>query len=77
MRIKVLILFFCAFIGTSILFSGCEGSDVSRSDTGQLALNDSGYFETRGLNIMVFSNWYDGLFDDAKISGWVQAISIL
>ena len=34
-----------------------------------LALNDSGYFETRGLNILVFSNQYDNLFDDAKISG--------
>jgi hypothetical protein len=34
-----------------------------------MALNDSGYFETRGLNVMVFSNWYDGSFDDAKIAG--------
>lgn len=35
----------------------------------QLKLNDHGYFETRGLNVLVFSNWYDGLFSDAKISG--------
>ncbi|MBN1313319.1 MAG: glycoside hydrolase family 9 protein [Anaerolineae bacterium] len=34
-----------------------------------LQLNDLGYFETRGLNILVFSNWYDSNFDDAKISG--------
>lgn len=27
------------------------------------------YFETRGLNVLVFSNWYDGLFSDAKMSG--------
>jgi hypothetical protein len=32
-------------------------------------LNDLGYFETRGLNVFVFSNWYDGNFSDSKISG--------
>ena len=35
----------------------------------RLKLNDLGYFETRGLNVLAFSNWYDGLFSDAKISG--------
>lgn len=35
----------------------------------QLKLNDKEYFEAQGLNILVFSNWYDGLFSDAKISG--------
>lgn len=35
----------------------------------QLRLNDRGYFEKRGLNILAFSNWYDGNFSDAKISG--------
>ena len=35
----------------------------------QLRLNDLGYFETRGLNVLVFNNWYDGYFSDAKISG--------
>lgn len=34
-----------------------------------LKLNDKGYFETRGVNVLNFSNWYDGLFSDAKISG--------
>jgi hypothetical protein len=34
-----------------------------------MKLNDLGYFETRGLNVLVFSNWYDGNFSDAKISG--------
>lgn len=32
-------------------------------------LNDKEYFEQPGLNVLVFSNWYDGLFSDAKISG--------
>lgn len=35
----------------------------------QLTLNDRGYFEARGLNILAFSNWYDGMFSDAKIAG--------
>ncbi len=34
-----------------------------------LTLNDKEYFETRGLNVLVFSNWYDGLFSDSKTSG--------
>ena len=34
-----------------------------------LALNDKDYFEQQGLNILVFSNWYDGLFSDSKTSG--------
>ena len=34
-----------------------------------LTLNDSEYYETRGLNVLVFSNWYNDLFSDSKISG--------
>jgi hypothetical protein len=34
-----------------------------------LKLNDRGYYEARGLNVLVFSNWYDSLFSDSKISG--------
>lgn len=34
-----------------------------------LKLNDLDYFETRGLNVLVFSNWYNGLFSDSKMSG--------
>src|SRR5439155_23220028 len=34
----------------------------------KLNVNDSGYFETRGLNVFVFSNHY-GLFGDEKSSG--------
>ena len=34
-----------------------------------LALDPAGYFESRGVNVLVFSNWYDGLFAAAKISG--------
>jgi len=34
-----------------------------------LTLGDAGYFEAPGVNWLVFSNWYDGLFADAKIGG--------
>lgn len=42
---------------------------VRSDEPGQMRLNDLEYFETRGLNVLVFSNWYNGLFDDSKISG--------
>ncbi|WP_258047985.1 glycoside hydrolase family 9 protein [Sphingomonas citri] len=35
----------------------------------ELTLNTSGYYEAPGANVLVFSNWYDGLFADSKISG--------
>jgi hypothetical protein len=34
----------------------------------ELTLNDSSYFEKHGFNILVFSNMYDNLFDDSKVS---------
>ncbi|MDI1365405.1 MAG: cellulase N-terminal Ig-like domain-containing protein, partial [bacterium] len=34
-----------------------------------LKLNDRGYYEARGVNVLVFNNWYDSLFSDSKISG--------
>lgn len=34
-----------------------------------MQLGEAGYFEADGVNLLVFSNWYDGLFADAKISG--------
>jgi hypothetical protein len=43
-------------------------SPAAAQDAG-LRLNDAGYLEARGVNWLVFSNWYDGLFDDSKISG--------
>jgi hypothetical protein len=35
----------------------------------EMALTDTGYFHARGADVLVFSNWYDGLFADSKISG--------
>jgi len=34
-----------------------------------LRINDKDYFEAPAVNILAFSNWYDGLFADAKIGG--------
>jgi hypothetical protein len=34
-----------------------------------IRLAEADYFETTGVNVLVFSNWYDGLFSDAKMSG--------
>lgn len=41
----------------------------AQDNTVNLKLNDLDYFETRGLNVLVFSNWYNGLFSDSKMSG--------
>jgi len=35
----------------------------------KLTLNDQEYFEAQGVNVLAFSNWYNGLFSDSKISG--------
>ena len=39
------------------------------ADDGALRVNDLDYFESRGVNVLAFSNWYNGMFDDSKISG--------
>lgn len=63
---NVALICLAAIVG--ICFTDCQWQGVARVNQ-ELVLNDSGYFEARGLNVMVFSNWYDGSFDDAKIAG--------
>ncbi|MDR1557705.1 MAG: glycoside hydrolase family 9 protein [Tannerellaceae bacterium] len=58
---------FCTGLILCAGLSGCGNSSSSSSHAG-LAVNDSSYFETRGLNFFVFSNMYDATFDDSKIS---------
>jgi endoglucanase len=48
----------------SVLLSG----NVLAQD-GPLKLNDREYFERRGLNVLVFSNQYNGMFFDEKTAG--------
>src|SRR5690606_31943760 len=47
----------------------CVGAAAPVYAKEPLVLNDKDYFEKPGLNVLVFSNWYDGLFSDAKTSG--------
>ena len=35
----------------------------------KLQINDSGYFEKRGVNVLVFNSEYNGMFFDEKTSG--------
>ena len=65
MKLKAIIL--CMGVVGCLIFTGC-GKSTSFSRNNHLALNDSNYFETRGLNFFVFSNLYDATFDDSKIS---------
>jgi len=48
------------------LFLGCNQAHYTGDG---LKLNDLDYFETRGLNVLVFSNWYNENFSDSKMSG--------
>ena len=41
----------------------------SQNTGNELHINDADYYESHGVNVLVFSNWYDGLFSDSKISG--------
>lgn len=55
------------YLGAAIL--SLPASAPAFSAKSGLTLNDREYFETPGLNVLVFSNWYDGYFDDSKMSG--------
>ena len=43
--------------------------DKAPQEAADLKLNDLGYFETRGVNVLVFSNTFSGGFNDEKNSG--------
>ena len=42
----------------------CSPEDAERH-----RLNELEYFETRDYNVLVYSNWYNDLFSDSKMSG--------
>jgi hypothetical protein len=42
---------------------------TTAASAGDLTLNDREYFTTRGLDVLAFSNVYDGNFSDSKIAG--------
>lgn len=55
-------------VGMLMLHACGQDRSPSFTQTNDLVLNDSSYFETRGLNYFVFSNNYDDMFDDSKVS---------
>jgi len=55
-------------LSAALLLASAALSSPAAAQT-DLRLNDAGYFEARGVNVLVFSNWYDGLFADSKTSG--------
>jgi endoglucanase len=59
-KIKLIIFLFLSLFMFNV--------SAQRQENG-LNLNDLDYYEIPGLNVLVFSNWYDGNFSDSKISG--------
>ena len=59
---KKTILMLCA----AIIVAAC---DKAPRPAGPLKLNDKEYFETQGVNVLVFSNTFSGGFNDEKNSG--------
>ena len=54
-------------IGLAALsFAACNTAPKEAAD---LKLNDKEYFETQGVNVLVFSNTFNGGFNDEKNSG--------
>ncbi|WP_205461849.1 glycoside hydrolase family 9 protein [Mangrovibacterium lignilyticum] len=49
----------------AILFFSCS----TRLFSQPLKINDQGYFEKQGINVLVFSNNYNGMFFDEKTAG--------
>jgi hypothetical protein len=59
-----------AALGALVLGLGLPAVSAGAPATpAALRLGPQGYFEEPGVNVLVFSNWYDGLFADSKISG--------
>lgn len=66
---KLLSTFGCIAATGWLMLTACgQSNEPSFIRTNDLVLNDSNYFETRGLNYFVFSNKYDAMFDDSKVS---------
>lgn len=55
---------------TRLMLSVAAGVMLAAAASAEpLHLNDKGYFETRGINVLVFANGANSLFNDAKIAG--------
>ena len=51
------------------LICGFISCTPDNKDAGKLVINERGYFETRGVNVLVYSNNYQGVFCDEKTAG--------
>ena len=47
----------------------CAFASCSRTEPAKLEINERGYFETQGVNVLVYSNRYQGVFCDEKTAG--------
>lgn len=52
-----------------IIVALCALVSCTQSKPGKLEINDRGYFETQGVNVLVYSNRYQGVFCDEKTAG--------
>ena len=52
-----------------IIAALCALVSCTDSNPGKLEINDRGYFETQGVNVLVYSNRYQGVFCDEKTAG--------
>jgi len=52
------------FLAFATLILSCD-----KKQNNHLKLNDQEYFQSRGLNVLVYTSWYNGLFSDEKKSG--------
>jgi len=53
------------YVVTALALTACGGSQSQK----ELILNDLGYFEKQGVNVLVYSNNFNGGFNDEKNSG--------
>lgn len=70
--IAVLVSILCAMgpeAGRVFAQGQADAASTGSAQQSLLLLNEQGYFEARGVNVLVFSNWYSGLFSDSKLSG--------
>jgi endoglucanase len=58
-----------AFAVSALLAVAMPGAAFAQENQQPLVLAEAGFYEAPAVNVLVFSNWYDGLFADAKHSG--------
>ena len=60
---RLLFLFFV------LLLAAACNNDSNKASNQELKLNDLDYFETQGVNVLVYNNLFTGGFNDEKTSG--------